>query len=105
VIADSRALQDPCPPAPPEARWDVPAGFSGLRLAAAYYRNLCFLSSRRASFFAEVVTKKFLVAFLIIIALSGAVGALLVAYRNSAAAHEEPPISVDWVDEQQLAPE
>lgn len=50
-----------------------------------------FLSLRRSSFFAEVVMKKFLVALLTLIALSGAV---LVAHPNSAAAH--PPDPCDW---------
>jgi hypothetical protein len=45
-----------------------------------------FLSSRRATFFAESIMKKFLVALLTVIALSGAVGAVLVAYPTSAAA-------------------
>jgi hypothetical protein len=39
----------------------------------------------------EGIMKKFFVALLTVIALSGAVGAVLVAYPNSAAAHEEPP--------------
>jgi len=50
----------------------------------------CFLSSWRASIFAESIMKKFLVALLTVIALSGAVGAVLVAYLTSAAA-EFPP--------------
>jgi hypothetical protein len=54
----------------------------------------CFLSSRRATFFAESIMKKFLVALLTVIALSGAVGAVLDAYPTSAAAH--PPDPCDW---------
>jgi hypothetical protein len=45
------------------------------------------------SLFAEFVMKKFLFALVTVIALSGAVGAVLVAYPDSAAAWPDP---VPW---------